>query len=159
MHRYFLRHAVRCPFNRSILPLTAAALIFFAACTPRPPTAAFDPRTCLDIIPEHVDGLQILAGPRSVRNIIRDMVPPVCSGRALFRSMQARDPGLGPGMVVFRVAVEYTGEVAAVSVVETTIGSDAFLRKLRDFIMDADFTPWARSDEDSLFIYPVRFGP
>ena len=159
MHRYFLHHALPCPFNRVLLTLAAAALIIFAACTPRPTTTAFNPRTCLDIIPEHVDGLQILVGPRSTQNIIRDMVPPVCSAQALYRSLRSRDPELGPGQVTFRVTAEYTGEVVAVSVVETTIASDVFLRELRDFIMDSDFTPWARSDDDSVFIYPVRFGP
>jgi hypothetical protein len=159
MHRYFLPPAGNRQFHLRALTIAATALVCLGACTPRPQTAAFDPRTCLDIIPEHVDGLQILAGPRSARNIIHDMVPPVCNGRALYRTMQPRDPKLGPGTVSFHVTVEYTGEVVGVSILETTIRSGTFLRELRDFIMDSDFTPWARSDIDSVFIYPIRFGP
>ena len=108
-----------------------------------------------------MDGLQILAGPRSDTAISSGIWSRRSAARsALYRSLQFRDPELGPGHGgTFRVTVEYTGEVVAVSVVETTIASDVFRRELRDFIMDSDFTPWARSDEDSVFIYPVRFGP
>jgi hypothetical protein len=120
--------------------------------------ADFDPRTCLDIIPRKVDGLQILAGPRPEANIIRDMVPAICNGQSLFRQMQAREPGLNAGTVSFKVVVEYTGEVSAVSIEETTLTSQAFLQAVSDFITNSDFTPWARSDEDSVFVYPVRFG-
>ena len=85
----------------------AAALFLLSACALGPPAAtAFDPRTCLDIVPSHVDGLRILAGPRSEANIIRDMVPAVCNGQALFHHLQARDPNLAPGMVHLRVVVE-----------------------------------------------------
>jgi hypothetical protein len=118
----------------------------------------FDPQTCLDIIPREVKGLQILAGPRTEANIIRDMVPAICNGHALFRQMQAREPGLKAGTASFKVVVEYTGEVNAVSIEETTLTSRAFLQSFSDFIMDSDFTPWARSDEDSVFVYPARFG-
>jgi hypothetical protein len=54
--------------------------------------------------------------------------------------------------------VEYTGEVSDVTIIDNTITSEAFLRKVRNFIMDTDFTGWARSDEDSVFVYPARFG-
>jgi hypothetical protein len=112
----------------------------------------------MDVIPRKVDGLQILAGPRPEANIIRDMVPAICNGHALFRQMQAREPGLKAGTVRFKVVVEYTGEVNAVSIEETTLTPQAFLQAVSDFIMDSDFTPWARSDEDSVFVYPARFG-
>ena len=62
------------------------------------------------------------------------------------------------GTVIFRVVVVYTGEVIAVNIAETAIQSDAFLRKVSDFIMDTDFVGWARDDIDTVFLYPVRFG-
>jgi hypothetical protein len=52
----------------------------------------------------------------------------------------------------------YTGEVNAVSIEENTLTSRAFLQAVSDFITNSDFTPWARSDEDSVFVYPARFG-
>jgi hypothetical protein len=138
--------------------LAAVTIAAFCACSPGHRTADFDPRTCLDIIPRKVDGLQILAGPRPEANIIHDMVPAICNGQALFQQMQAQESGLNAGTVRFKVVVEYTGEVNAVSIEETTLTSRAFLQTVSDFIMDSDFTPWARSDEDSVFIYPARFG-
>lgn len=140
------------------LLLAAVAIAAFCACSPVNHTADFDPRTCLDIIPRKVKGLRILAGPRTEANIIRDMVPAVCNGQALFQKMQAREPGLTAGTVSFKVVVEYTGEVNAVSIEETTLNSRAFLQAVSDFIANSDFTPWARSDEDSVFVYPARFG-
>jgi hypothetical protein len=56
------------------------------------------------------------------------------------------------------VVVEYTGEVAAVDIEETTIRSRAFLKEVSDFIMDMDFIGWARNDVDTVFRYPARFG-
>jgi hypothetical protein len=139
------------------LALAILTMLLFSACT-LSHTVAFDPKTCLETIPHRVDGLQILAGPRSARNIIRDMVPAICNGKALFQHMQSRDSDLSPGTVRFRVVVEYTGEVSDVTVMDSTITSKAFLRKVSDFIMDMDFTGWARNDEDSVFVYPARFG-
>lgn len=139
------------------LTLATLTMLLFSACT-LSHTVAFDPKTCLETIPHRVDGLQILAGPRSARNIIRDMVPAICNGKALFQDMQSRDSDLSPGTVRFRVVVEYTGEVSDVTIMDSTISSEAFLREVRDFISESDFTGWARSDEDSVFIYPARFG-
>lgn len=139
------------------LALAALTILLISACT-LSRTTAFDPKTCLETIPHRVDGLQILAGPRTEPNIIRDMRPAICHGQALFKNMQPRDPDLGPGTVRFRVVVEYTGEVSDVTIMDSTITSKTFLREVRDFIMDTDFTGWARSDEDSVFLYPARFG-
>ena len=144
--------------NLGRLFLAAVAIAAFWACSPVNPAADFDPRTCLDIIPREVKGLQILAGPRTEANIIRDMVPAICNGHALFHRIQAREPGLTAGTVSFKVVVEYTGEVNAVSIEETTLNSRVFLQAVSDLIANSDFTPWARSDEDSVFLYPVRFG-
>jgi hypothetical protein len=138
--------------------MSAVLVGFLDACWSPPTPAVFDPRECMQTVPAHVDGLQILAGPRGAPNILRDMVPAICNGQVLFRKMQDENPDLNHGTVHFKVVVEYTGEVTAVVIEETTIASPAFLRKARDFIMDSDFTPWARSDEDSVFIYPVHFG-
>ena len=141
------------------LPLMTFCMAgLLAACALQPQPAAFDPKRCMETVPAHVGGLQILAGPRSAQNIIRDMVPAICNGQVLFRELQTEEPDLAPGTVHFMVVVEYTGEVIAVSIKETTIGSRAFLREIGDFIMDSDFTPWVRSEEDSVFIYPARFG-
>ena len=129
-----------------------------AACTLGSQPSKFDPKQCLETVPARVDGLQILAGPRTARNIIRDMVPAICNGQVLFRRMKSAVPHLHPGTVHFRVVVEYTGEVLAVSIEETTITSQVFLREVSDFVMDSDFTPWARSDADSVFLYPALFG-
>ena len=136
--------------------LLTAVILLLTACAPDPPT--FDPRTCLDTIPSHVDGLRILAGPRSEANIIRDMVPAICNGQVLFRKMQIEDGMLKPGTAVFRVVVEYTGEVKNVSVEETTIASAPFIARVSAMIENTDFTFWARDDTDTVFIYPVCFG-
>lgn len=86
------------------------------------------------------------------------MVPPICSGHALFKHMKTKGQEINPGCVVFRVVVEYTGEVAYAGIEETTIQSKTFLREVKDFIMDTDFVLWGRDDEDTTFLYPVTFG-
>ncbi|MBR9984791.1 MAG: hypothetical protein KFF68_02665 [Desulfosarcina sp.] len=129
-----------------------------AACAPHIQKKPFDPRRCMAHVPQHVKGLTILEGPRSKASIIRDMVPAICNGQVLFYRMQSTDPQLQAGSVVFRVAVEYTGEVIAVDVKETTLQSDVFLKKVSDFIMNMDFIGWARNEIDTVFVYPVQFG-
>lgn len=116
------------------------------------------PGNCLDTVPEAVEGLEIISGPRTKANIIRDMVYPICNGHALYRNMRHNGAGLVPGRVTFRVTVEYTGEVNAVEVVQSTIKSEHFIREVKDFIMDTDFVYWQRSDIDTVFVYPVDFG-
>ena len=72
--------------------------------------------------------------------------------------MSAEGDTLKPGSVVFRVVVEYTGEVYAADVHESTIESENFLRKVCDFIMDTDFVYWGGTDDtDTVFLYPVTF--
>jgi hypothetical protein len=134
-----------------------AASLLIVACETPTRQAAFDPKTCLETVPKRVKGLQILEGPRSENSIIQDMVFPICNARALFRQLQSKGDGINPGRAVFLVTVEYTGEVIAVGVQESTIESEAFLRKVSDFIMDTDFVPWTRNDIDAVFLYPVAF--
>jgi hypothetical protein len=129
-----------------------------AGCAPKSGQRTFNPRDCMDYVPAAVSGLVIETGPRSKTSIIRDMVPAYCNGQVLFQKMTAKDPSLKPGRIVFRVVVEYTGEVLSVEVEETTIESHHFTRRVADFIMDTDFISWAPSDTDTVFHYPVRFG-
>jgi hypothetical protein len=134
-----------------------AGFILLTSCATQTKQAEFDPKTCLEIIPEHVKGLKIIEGPRSEKSIIRDMVFPICNGHVLFGQIRSEGENIQPGIVVFRVVVEYTGEVLAVSVQESTVGSDQFIRKVSDFIMDTDFVGWTRNDTDTVFLYPVHF--
>lgn len=129
-----------------------------SACVSPTRQSRFDPKTCMQSVPDHIDGLRIVQGPRTEKNIIRDMVPAVCNGQVLFRLMQAGDATLECGSVVFRVVVEYTGEVRSVTVHETTIASETFLKKVCEMVESSDFTPWTRNDTDTLFFYPVFFG-
>jgi hypothetical protein len=144
-----------CPYG---VILAMMILVLASSCAPRVQDVPFDPRRCLASIPGEVKGLTIVEGPRSKASIIRDMVPVICNGQVLFHRMQSADPHLKAGSVVFRVVVEYTGEVAAVDIEETTIRSRAFLKEVSDFIMDMDFIGWARNDVDTVFRYPARFG-
>jgi hypothetical protein len=156
MHRN-VPSAEGAPGARRTLIVLLATLIGLSACTSashRP----FDPKTCMETVPRKVPGLEILQGPRSKASIIRDMVPVVCNAKVLFLKMKERGEDIDGGPVVFRVRVEYTGEVAAVSVLETRIGSARFLREVSDFIMDTDFVGWARHDTDTVFLYPITVG-
>jgi hypothetical protein len=142
---------------RRTLIVLLATLIGLSACTGashRP----FDPKTCMETVPRRVPGLEILQGPRTRASVIRDMVPVVCNAKMLFLRMKKRGEDIEGGTVVFRVRVEYTGEVAAAAVAETRIGSARFLREVSDFIMDTDFVGWARHDTDTVFLYPMTFG-
>ena len=138
--------------------LVIIVLAVATACVPHTHKKPFDPRRCMAHVPQHVKGLTILKGPRSKASIIRDMVPAICNGQVLFYRMQSTDPELQAGFVVFRVVVEYTGEVIAVDIEKTTLQSEVFLKEVSDFIMDMDFIGWARNDIDTVFVYPVQFG-
>lgn len=138
-----------------LLPLLIVILL--CACAPER-TKPFDPAMCMQTVPPHVNGLEIIQGPRTGRSIIRDMVPVVCNSRVLFARMQSRDPLLQPGKAIFNVTVEYTGEVQRVTMVQTTLQSPVFIQKVSDMIMNTDFVGWARDDADSVFVYPFRFG-
>jgi hypothetical protein len=71
--------------------------------------------------------------------------------------MRLKGYEINAGYIVFRVVVEYTGEVAYVGIEETTIQSKLFLREVRDFIMDTDFVLWGGDDSDTVFLYPAKF--
>jgi len=86
------------------------------------------------------------------------MVPAICGGQALFEHMKSKGHEINAGYVVFRVMVEYTGEVGYVGVDKTTIQSERFIREVRDFIMDTDFILWGGDEADTVFLYPAKFG-
>jgi hypothetical protein len=138
--------------------LAGVVILLVSGCTVQTKNSSFDAQQCLDDIPRRVPGLKIISGPRTEESIIRDMVAPICYGRGLFARMKSNDQELDRGSVVFRVVVEYTGEVYKVTVEQTTIQSEEFLRRVSDFIMDTDFVYWARHDKDTVFLYPVTFG-
>jgi hypothetical protein len=138
--------------------ITIALVLPLCSCALFSQKPVFNPKTCLEETPSHVEGLTIVSGPRSKKNVIRDMVYPVCSGHALFKHMQSKGHDIQTGRVVFRVIVEYTGEVAHVGVEESTVQSDLFVREVSDFIMDTDFVLWGGDDTDTVFLYPVEFG-
>ncbi len=145
-------------FRKNYLYATITALLFFTACAPHMKRAPFDPRKCLEDVPRHVKGLKVLSGPRSEQSIIRDMRRAVCNGHVLFGHMQAENKSFQSGRVLFRVVVEYPGEVYGVTVEETTIQSDAFLARVSEFILGTDFIFWGGDDSDSVFLYPIQFG-
>ena len=129
----------------------------FAACATHS-TVPCNPKRCVEIVPKQVKGLQVLSGTRHAQSIINDMVPVVCNGHALFKRMQAADPTLKPGKLIYRVVVEYTGEVNRVTVEETNLASRRFIDYLSDYMMDSDFAGWAIDETDSVFLYPMAFG-
>jgi hypothetical protein len=63
------------------------------------------------------------------------------------------------GEAVFRILVEYTGEVYRVEVVESSGLSHQFHRKMIDMIMDTDFVGWVPTDTDTEFLYPLVVQP
>lgn len=138
--------------RRLFLPRLSLVLLLALGCS----KPHFDSKECLETLPQHVLGLQVLAGPRTAQSIIRDMRPAVCNAQVLFNRMRAAGDDLAAGQVEFRVTVEYTGEVTAVNVLSSTIASDQFVRKVTDFIMASDFVNWTRHEEDALFVYPLR---
>jgi hypothetical protein len=146
-----LRHSV-------VVGIATVSFFLMAACSSIIQKPAFDPKRCIETIPARVKGLQILSGPRSEKNIIRDMVPVVCNGHMLFKRMNTEGNQVNAGRVVFKVLVEYTGEVNRVKVEETTIKSDMFLKRLSNIIMDTDFTFWGKDSNDTEFLYPIHFG-
>ena len=75
-----------------VIIFAAAACLMVAACAVQRRPADFDPKTCLQLVPGSVSGLRIAQGPRTEKSIIRDMVPAICNGRALFQKMQAKTP-------------------------------------------------------------------
>jgi hypothetical protein len=145
------------PRKHLLTSIVIPVLLVFTACVLQ--RSSFNYTKCPENIPRRVKGLKIISGPRSEKNIIRDMVSPICSGHALFKHMKSKGQEINPGYVVFRVVVEYTGEVAYAGIEETTIQSKTFLREVKDFIMDTDFIFWGEDDKDTIFLYPATFGP
>jgi hypothetical protein len=156
--------ALGCLSLKDLLQVAVTVVLFatLAACRDQPRSTSagpFDYGNCVEDIPEHVEGLQILAGPRSEAGIIRDMVPAVCSGHALFERMKASGGEVEAVSVVFRVVVEYTGEVIGVTIEGATGEPEGFLRQARDFVLNTDFVYWRSEDDaDAEFLYPVHFG-
>lgn len=157
MHQSAYRNIHRPPALMLLLSV-ATALTLITACATPSKQGPIDLVQCLDSIPKKVEGLKILSGPRSERSIIHDLVPAICYGHVLYDKMKASGEDINAGQIVMRVAVEYTGEVYEASVVETTIGSERFVKKVSDYIMDTDFVGWARDKSDTEFIYKVAFG-
>lgn len=130
----------------------------FSPQTTNSPVKPFSYKTCLDSVPDEVDGLKVLEGSRSKRSIIKDMVPIVCQGEALFKQLQFEGETIEPGAITFQVTVEFNGEIIQAKIVNTTIASKKFNRYVTRFITGIDFAPWNREDTDTEFIYPAYFG-
>lgn len=135
----------------------ALALFLLSSCASYTKESNFSPRTCIETVPERVEGLLVQKGARSDESIRRDMQLAYCNGQMLLRAMNERGEQVDGGTVLVKARVEYTGEVIAAEIIDTDIQSERFLRRIADFVMDTDFTSWQRSDEDSEFIYPLRF--
>lgn len=118
---------------------------------------SYNPKTCLEDVPKTAAGVRIIHGPRGERNVLYDMQTVYCNAQMLFKLMNEKKSEVSPGEVLFQVTVEYTGEVSAVEVLESSIVSALFLRRIKDMIMDTDFSPWMRGDEDTRFDYPMSF--
>lgn len=140
-----------------ILWIFTLVWLLSSACAGPSTSKPFDHQTCLDTIPDKVKGLTILEGPRTKTSLIRDMVPAVCYSRVLAGKHKTDGKSPPKGEVSYRIQVEYTGEVMRVDVVETTIQSQQFVRRVADIIMDTDFIGWIRHDIDTVFIYPLSF--
>ncbi|WDP89517.1 MAG: hypothetical protein HUN04_07190 [Desulfobacter sp.] len=80
-----------------------------------------------------------------------------CNGQVLLKQMNEKGTPVYGGTVWFMVGVEYTGEVTSARVQKSEINSDKFVQRVREMIMDSDFIPWQRNDEDTIFIYPMTF--
>lgn len=132
-------------------------LLISSGCSTLDNNPSFDPKTCLKDKPQQVDGLKIISGQRSKQSVVVDMQFPYCNGQVLFKVVHDKGQQIAPGRAVFKVTVEYTGEVIAVEMTESTIVDKAFLQNIADMIMDTDFSPWQRDDEDAQFLYPMTF--
>lgn len=143
--------------SRKKIFYTGVLFLALSGCATDSKNPAFDPKTCLEQVPESVPDLQILQGPRSEQSIILDMQTSYCNGQVLLKLMHEKGHQMKPGNVTFKVVVEYTGEVISAKVIESEIRSKEFLGKVSDMIMDSDFAPWQRHDEDTEFIFPMTF--
>jgi hypothetical protein len=135
-----------------------AAFLMLCGCSSHSDSPVFNPKTCLQEVPQTVPGVRIISGPRTEKNIAAGMQSAYCNGQMLFMLLNEKEEQvIPPGEVLFQVTVEYTGEVISAEVVETSIDRTEFLRKIKDMIMDTDFSPWPRHDDDVQFIYPITF--
>lgn len=132
-------------------------LLFISACSPVSVHKPFNPRTCMDESPNYENKIQLLQGERTHQNIAQDMHPAWCHGQVLLRQMYERGHAVTEGTILMKVTVEYTGEVISVRILESDIPSSEFRQKISDMVMDSDFIPWKRSDQDTVFIYPMTF--
>lgn len=135
----------------------SALLLGLGGCSSHGEREMFNPKTCLQEVPQTVPGVRIISGPRGEKNVVADMQSAYCNAQMLFMLMNKKGQRVAPGEVLFQVTVEYTGEVMSVEVVESNIDSADFLRKITDMIRGTDFSPWERHDDDALFIYPMSF--
>ena len=143
--------------KKQIVIAALLLIVFVSSCSWSTRSQPYTHQKCLDVIPKDVKGLKIIAGPRTRQSLIRDMVPVVCYSRVWRGKMIAQGEDFPSGRIVFRVTIEYTGEVTLVEAVETTLGSDKLVRHVSDLIMDTDFVGWARCDTDTIFLYPISF--
>lgn len=135
-----------------------AAFLMLCGCVSHSDRPVFNPKTCLQEVPQTVPGIRIISGPRTEKNIVAGMQSAYCNGQMLFMLLNKKEGRIiPPGEVLFQVTVEYTGEVISAEVVESSIDATDFLRKIKDMIMATDFSPWARHDDDAQFIYPMTF--
>ena len=136
---------------------SALLVLTLTACSAGSLPHRFNPKTCLDEAPRCPAALQVVKGPRTPESIALNMHPIYCNGQVLLKLMNEAGEAVHPGTVTFRVRVEYTGEVYAVSVVASEVQSEEFLRRVSAMILETDFTPWQRHDEDTEFIFPMTF--
>lgn len=138
--------------------ILGTAFLMLCGCSSHSQSPVFNPKTCLQEIPQTVPGVRIINGPRTEKNIVAGMQPAYCNGQMLFMLLNEKEEQITPpGEVLFQVTVEYTGEVISAEVVESNIDATDFLKKIENMIMDTDFSPWARHDDDAQFIYPMTF--
>ncbi|MBD3239816.1 MAG: TonB family protein [Chitinivibrionales bacterium] len=136
----------------AISMLTVSLLPLLALCTP--PQEAPDVE-CEDVIPERIAGLEV-SGPRAERTVIVDLVPIICLVQDLHERHVRIDPSLAKGKLVARITVESTGEVAEVTIVESSFDNEAFLRKVTDVIKDSDFVFRGPSGQDTEIVVPIE---
>ena len=110
---------------------------------------------CGTPIPQNVPGLTI-NGPRTKTSIIEDMAPILCAIQFQYINDAKQSAKThGNDTVPVKVLVEYTGEVAHVTILENSFGDNDFIRRIEDIIMNSDFTFWGHDQQDTEFIYPI----
>ncbi len=136
---------------------TGIAALMLGGCAASGKTPVFNPKTCLQQASVTADKVEIIKGARTKLNVASDMHPVYCNGQVLLKLMTEKGKSVNPGTVWFHVSVEYTGEVVSARIANSEIHSKEFLKQVSDMIMDLDFTPWQRQDNDTEFIYPMTF--